>query len=814
MTLPIDRDAILAAFQDDPTRPLKAKDVGQFLEIAADKRSALRAMLRALVEEGDLVAFAGRRFALPHGDDLISGRVQLTQKGYGWFIRDDGQPDAFLPPGEVNGLIHGDTVRARVSPAPKGPVASITKMVARGRTVVTGVLTKRGTAAWVECPANVMSSTITVEPGDPLMPTLPNDTVVEVMLTHFPTPVTRATGRIMRALGRAGELSVEVETIISDSSAPRQFSPETLAEAESLPPVPSEQDHKGREDLRELPLCTIDGETAKDFDDAVYGRRDGDDLVVIVAIADVSHYVTLGSALDDDARERGTSIYYPGRVIPMLPEALSNGLCSLNPNVERLCLAVELRMKRGSGKVRKARFFNGLMRSHARLTYTDVARYIDGDKEMRAKIPDGVQNSLAVLQEASRGLRKARSQRGAMDFDLPEEVVELNEDGEPADVKSLERNEAHRLIEDLMIAANEAVADGFDRRGLPSIYRVHQPPNEEKVERFLELARALAADLGQKPRPDGGGGVPSASTIREILQPLAESPLRRALDYLLLRAMMQARYSAENIGHYSLASEAYTHFTSPIRRYPDLAVHRLMKAHIKSPRHRPDEAAAERQSTALEDLAVDCSEKERRATDLERAVRALFTAWLVRDRVGDVFTGSISGCASFGVFVRVENPFVEGMIRAQSMGDGRFDYDELRMRLHARSGFNIGVGDEVEVELTGVDLGRRQVTFRLLSITSQHGENVEIEPASGPALPGLERLRRERAQSDRKDGDRKGGERGRGSRDGGKGSKKRRSTKAGKGRSGSKKQGKEPTSKSDDDEGGKKGRKGRRGRHR
>jgi ribonuclease R len=244
----------------------------------------------------------------------------------------------------------------------------------------------------------------------------------------------------------------------------------------------------------------------------------------------------------------------------------------------------------------------------------------------------------------------------------------------------------------------------------------------------LELARLLARDLGQKPRAPEGGGVPSARAIRSILKPLSRSPLRRALDYLLLRAMMQARYSSENVGHYSLASNAYTHFTSPIRRYPDLAVHRLLKAHLQNPRFRPDDVEAERQHTALDDLAADCSEKERRATEIERSVRSLFTAWLVKDRIGDRFSGAVSGCASFGAFVRVEDPFVEGLVRAQSIGTGLFEYDELRMRLTAHSGFSVGVGDVVEVELTGVDTERRQVTFKLVRITQQHGKATDIVP--------------------------------------------------------------------------------------
>jgi ribonuclease R len=749
MTLPIDRDAVLAAFREDSARPLKIKDVSRFLEASPDDRRLLRELVRALVEDGDLIAVEGRRFALPQGGELAVGRVQLVKRGYGWLIRDDDKPDAFLPPDEVSGLVDGDRVRARISAAARGPVGKIVKILTRGRRLVTGTLVRARNAAWVEVPPEVMGTAILLDEAEGAAAPQ-NGSVVEVLITRFPTHVTSATGRVVRVIGLAGELSVEVDRLIADSSVPREFSPETLGEAGSLPAVPSPEDARGREDLRNTPLCTIDGETAKDFDDAVYARRDGDDLVVIVAIADVSHYVRMGSALDEDAELRGTSVYYPGNVIPMLPESLSNGLCSLNPDVDRLCMCVEMRLRK-DGSTRKARFFEGVMKSHARLTYTLVGRYLGRERAARDAIPPRVRDSIDVLNEAAHALRARRSKRGAMNFDLPEEVVSLGDDGAPVDVKPLERNDAHRLIEDLMIAANEAVAERFMQRKLPGVYRIHEPPNEEKVQRFLELARVLAQDLGQKPRGPRGG-VPDARAIREILEPLHASPLRRALDFLLLRAMMQARYSAENVGHYSLASRAYTHFTSPIRRYPDLIVHRLLKAHVRAPRHKPDEVEHERQHQRLEDAAADASEKERRATDLERAVRALHTAWLVRERVGDAFVGNVSGCAQFGVFVRVESPFVEGMVHVTKLSDEFLEYDELRMRLAARSGFSVGVGDEVEVKLEGVDTARRQITFSLVRITAQHGKPCDIVPPStGERGRRPERPQRGRSYTDRGD---------------------------------------------------------------
>lgn len=732
MSLPLDRDAVLAAFRADPERPLKAKEVSRFLELPADERSALRAMLYVLVDDGDLVQLPGRRFLLASQNLLLEGKVSRTARGFGWFIADaEGQVDGFIPPEALAGLLDGDRVLARVEPTARGPVAKVEKVLSRARSLVTGELHRRGESAWVECPREVLGTPIVIPPGEEGGGDEVEDgTVVEVVITQYPTHVTSAIGRVVRVIGRAGELSVEIDRLITDAGVPRVFTPETLEAAAALPDAPSPEDAKGREDVRDIPLCTIDGETAKDFDDAVHGRMEGQDFVLLVAIADVSHYVQEDSPLDEDALQRGTSVYFPGAVIPMLPEALSNGICSLNPHVDRLVLCAELVVS-PRGLLKRARFFEGIMRSHARLTYNQVWSYFEGDKATTEGIPLEVRDSLDVLRQAARALRQARQRRGSMDFELPETVIEVDEDGEPTRLYPLERNEAHKLIEDLMLAANEAVAERFMSRGLPAIYRIHEPPNLEKVERFLRLARVIAVEQGVRPPPEKKGTVPSSKDIRAILAPLGDSRLRRVLDFLLLRAMMQARYSSENVGHYSLASDAYTHFTSPIRRYPDLAVHRLLRAHIRRPRSKPREDEAEAQTNVLEELAARCSDAERRAVGLERNIDALMGAWVMRDRLGEELTGAVSGCAEFGVFVRLFDPFVEGMVPVATIADEFLEYDELRMRLYGRSGFEIGVGDRVTVSVDAVNVAKRQVSFRLLKITEQHGKPVERVPPKG-----------------------------------------------------------------------------------
>jgi ribonuclease R len=750
MPLPLDRDAVLAAFKDSPHQPLKVKDVGVFLELGPEHKAALRAMLHVLVDEGDLVDVPGRRFALATQGLVKDGTVRLNARGFGWFIPDDAQGDGFLPPQALSGLLDGDRVRARLEPSPKGPVAEVLKVLDRSRKVIVGVLQRTGSSAWVETPKSVLTTPVMIPPGDAGgADRIDAGTVVEVVLTQYPTPVTSAIGHVARVIGRAGDLSVEIDRILTDGNIPRPFSPETLAQASTFPAAPSEPDKVGREDLRDIALSTIDGETARDFDDAVYGRREGKDLVVLVAIADVSHYVTPGSALDEDAIIRGTSVYYPGAVVPMLPEALSNGLCSLNPDVDRLCMCAEIVLS-PAGAVKKTRFFEGLMKSHARLTYTLVGKWLEGDMAAKRDIPAPVQTSLEVLTEAAALLRKARQKRGSMDFELPETVFETDDEGQPVRVVPLQRNRAHLLIEDLMLAANEAVATRFFSKEIPSIYRIHEAPNPDKVERFLKLARLLTGE--SSPRPEKGAkegkpqAVPTAKEIREILRPLHDSPLRRVLDFLLLRAMMQARYSAENVGHYSLASEAYTHFTSPIRRYPDLVVHRLLKELIHHPRQRLGDEQKESRFLALDETAVRCSQAERRATEVERAIDSLMGAWMMRDKVGEELVGTVSGCAEFGAFVRLDEPYVEGMVHVATIADEYLEYDELRMRLYGRrTGFQIGVGDRVTVSVDAVDVTKRQVGLRLLHIHEQHGAIVDVTPASAAkpegGLPGFQAMR-------------------------------------------------------------------------
>ena len=735
-TLIIDKEEVLQVFDDDD-RALKVKEIGKALGLGAEHRSSLRAFLRGMVQQGVLIALPGRRFGLAKTGALVEGTVRLHPKGYGWLLsEDDNIKDAFLPPDECVGLMRGDVVSCRIEETDKGPLARVERIVQRGGSVVVGTLRRSGRARYVEPNEDVLRSTVVIEPADATDPfrELPDGAVVEVVIERFPTDVTSALGRIVRFIGHEGDIHVEIERLLTEGGIVRPFSMEASEQAAAFPKAPTAKDSAGREDLRDTALCTIDGADAKDFDDAVYAEDTGKGWKVIVAIADVSHYVQEHSPLDEDAKQRSTSVYLPGQCIPMLPESLSNGLCSLKPKVVRLCMCVEMHLSR-RGKLTRARFFEGVMKSKARLTYDEVQTYFEGVDEGAAlgeskKIPLAVRHSLHELRAAAQALRKQRFQRGSQDFDMPEPYFKLDDEGLPSEVLLRERKESHRLIEELMIAANEAVAKRFEQRGWPCVYRIHEPPNEEKLERFFELLRYSISDPSQM-----RAAAHDPRALRRLMEQLDDNEAvadgtRTALNSLLLRAMMQARYSADNIGHFGLGSDHYLHFTSPIRRYPDLLVHRLLRQHLLHPRTKTGVEQADAESEALEARCVWASTQERRAVDVERKVNALYGVWFVKDKVGEEHVGTVSAVTEFGCFVRLDELGVEGLIHISNM-PARMRYDEIRMALTAgRGGPNFFLGDQVEIRIAAADTAKRQIDFHYLHHVDEEGEPVPVRTRS------------------------------------------------------------------------------------
>ncbi|MBZ0268127.1 ribonuclease R [bacterium] len=694
---------VLRELAATPGGALTFQELADQCAIHRRNRPRFRRFLKTLLREGVLQPARGRGYRAGtggsprggRGDATIEGVVRRHPHGFGFLIREDGD-DLFLPVREMRDILDGDTVRALPRPGRYGRTAGrVTEIVARGRTTIVGRYERIGAREHVIPDPGQYDEPIELVPGA-VQPRAGE--IVEVEIRDFPQGRDPAVGRVVEILGAPGELGTYIETVIRRHGLPRRFPDDVLEEAESLPAGIAERDLAGRTDLRDEPTFTIDGEDARDFDDAVAiaARPDGG-FRLRVSIADVAHWVRSGSPLDQEAFERGTSTYFPDRVIPMLPERLSNGLASLRPGEDRLTLTAEMDFD-ADGLRTHTRVFESVIRSHGRWTYTDVARVLDGEDV------DGISEHGAHVQrmhELMARLRAVRLERGCLDLDLPEPKLILDESGQPTDVRRAERNDAHRMIEEFMLAANEAVADWFAERKRRTIYRVHAPPDPEKLRAFVEFARSW----GHVPE---FGGLASNLAIAEFLEGVAGAPAEHALHRILLRTMMRAEYAAENTGHYGLASSRYLHFTSPIRRYPDLIVHRLAKAIL----HGEAEGAL---GADLPRIAAHCSQRERRASQCEFDVVDVMRAYFLADRVGEEFDGTIVGVIENGFFVELLDVFVEGMVRVEDLPGDQYRFlPEPRILIGQRSKRRFALGDPVRIRVQAVHTAVGKVEFALL----------------------------------------------------------------------------------------------------
>ncbi len=621
----------------------------------------------------------------------------MHRDGFGFVspLRGDGE-DVFLPRREAQRALDNDLVLIEVDAGRGKGEGKLLKVLERRRRNALGIYFERGKSSYVLPRDPNLPGPIRVPPTQ-----LARDgDLVKVRLADTKGPGGALCGEVAGSLGKPGDSSAEVLSFAFAEGFSDEFPPEVMDKAQRIPEQVSAEG--GRRDLRNLALVTIDGEDAKDFDDAVYAEAQGEGWRLVVAIADVSHYVERGSAIDQEAYRRATSVYLPDRVLPMLPERLSNGICSLVPGEDRLCLVAEMSFDRG-GRLKSAELYPAVMRSAARCTYDEVQAVLDG-----AEVPhrNALRDRFLPLQQLARSLRRMREKRGAIDFDLPERKVVLEQGGRPIRIDRRERKESHRIIEECMLAANEAVAGYFRRRGLPTIFRYHGEPDEEKLAAFAALAQAHGFHLGKR-------GKISSRELNVFLEKLEDHPEQRALNQLLLRSMMQAVYTAESVGHYGLAAEQYLHFTSPIRRYPDLVVHRLLRASWAQPKPaaaRPKEAGTER----LEEIAIHCSERERAAMEVERRVSGYYSVLLMKDRLGEEFNGTVSALTDFGFFVELDEPWVEGLVKGESLG--RFRFDKSAHLLSVASGLKVRVGQRATVRLVSANLMRRQLDFQLLQL--------------------------------------------------------------------------------------------------
>lgn len=731
------REEILGVLRTSDA-PLAANDIAEALSIKRQEREGFFRRVAAMERDGQIRLDKRGHYQLTHPSNFVAGRVQGHRDGYGFVIRDDGQDDLFLPNAEMQKVMHNDRVLARIvgydrRGRPEGHVVEVTE---RANKRVIGRLLNENGALIVAPEDKRISHDILVTQNAKKAKV---GQVVVVELTDFPSRHSQPLGRVCEVLGDIDDPGMEIEIAVRKYGVPHEFGAQALGEAAALPDKVRPADLRYRVDLRDVPLVTIDGEDARDFDDAVYcepaavGRGEG--FRLIVAIADVSHYVQPGSPLDADAVERSTSVYFPRRVIPMLPEKLSNGLCSLNPQVDRCVLACDMIIN-ARGDIKAYQFYPAVIHSAARLTYTEVAAVLSNTKGPEAARRAELMPHLQHLYGVYKALFVARQKRGAIDFDTTETYIVCNAQGKIEQILPRQRNDAHRLIEECMLAANVCAADFLKRNKHPGLYRVHAGPTPEKLENLRAFLRDMGLTLG-------GGDTPHASDYAALMAHIRDRPDAQMLQPMLLRSMQQAVYSPDNIGHFGLAYDAYAHFTSPIRRYPDLLTHRAIYAILYGKKYTPkspegvelntalspraramqredDEARGRARSNAAiwEELGLHCSSNERRADEASRDVEAWLKCYFMRDKLGEEYGGMVNGVTSFGIFVQLDALFIEGLVHVTELGADYFQYDEVKNELRGeRTGIRYRLSDRVRVQVSRVDLDARKIDFRLVRET-------------------------------------------------------------------------------------------------
>ena len=689
--------------------PLEFGRLVELLDIQPAELEPFQRRLGAMARDAQVMQNRRGDWLIPDKADLVHGRIAGHPDGFGFLIPEAGGVDLFLSAKEMDKVLHGDKAIARVigvdrKGRPEGKIVEVTE---RANRFVVGRVVEEHGVRFVAAENKRISQDILLAPpekGAKKALKAQSGQVVMIELIEQPSKHSQPIGRLVEVLGNYADPGMEIEIALRKHELPYEFSTAALAETRKLPDAVRKSDWKGREDVTGLPLVTIDSETARDFDDAVFCERQGKGFRLVVAIADVSHYVTAGGGLDGDAHARGNSVYFPRRVIPMLPEKLSNGLCSLNPQVERLCMVCDMAIN-ASGAISRFRFYPAVMFSHARLTYTEVAAALyDKDADTRARL-EPLLPHLEVLDLLYRQLAKERVKRGAIDFETVETRMIFDDHGKIERIEPYERNDAHRLIEECMLAANVCASEFLREHEHPALYRVHEGPTPERLVKLRDFLGTFGFHLG-------GGDAPKAQDYAKLLAKIGQRPDRQLLQTVMLRSLRQAIYSPDNVGHFGLAYESYTHFTSPIRRYPDLLVHRAIKSALAARRYEPG---------SWEDIGLHCSMTERRADDATRDVDAWLKCFYMKDRVGEVFAGSISSVVPFGIFVALDGVFVEGLVHVSELGHDYFHFDE---KSHAmvgeRSGRRFRLADRVSVQLARVDMEANKIDFRLADAVPVH----------------------------------------------------------------------------------------------
>jgi len=734
------RQAILDALNEAPA-PLALEALGEQFDIRGQQHlRALENRLRAMVRDGQLHRNRAGQYGLTQALELVTGRVQAHRDGFGFLIRDDGGDDVYLSGREMRVLFDGDRVAIRLVPGRReGQEGRVVEVLARARTSIVGQFRReRGIGYVLE--HGDQRTELLIGRGDTLR-AKPGE-IVRAEILEYPSERSHAIGRIVEIVGREEEPGIETDIAILAHGIPSEWPDAVEAALADVPDSVPKSAKADRVDLRDLPLVTIDGADAKDFDDAVYCEPRGEGFRLIVAIADVSHYVVPDSPIDGEARLRGTSVYFPDRVVPMLPEKLSNGLCSLNPDVDRLCFVCEMNVTK-AGRVTQSQFYEAVMRSAARLTYTRAMAILEAAR------PSGeearLKKVLSPLLDVYGVFSKARETRGAIDFDLNETVIELDEDGAVRAIRPLERLTTHRLIEECMIAANVEAAKRLGKVRLPGLYRVHEGPNPEKIEELALLLRTYGLKLPPL-------GKLSPQHFSQILKRVAGKPEAELIETVLLRSMSKAVYQPKNVGHFGLALGAYAHFTSPIRRYPDLLVHRALKfaARQRSPK------GYHYKLPEMEHLGERCSLAERRADEAVWDVEEQLKVAYMERHLGDEFEVIVASVVPFGLFVRIPELHVDGLVHVSALPPDYYHRDGSGTRLTGeRGGREYKLLDRMRVRLANVDLGQRKVDF----VPVEESVTAPVGTGRGPKGKGARQGAGD--GKGRSAGRRKGGRRGR-----------------------------------------------------
>ncbi|MCY9133190.1 ribonuclease R [Bacillus atrophaeus] len=727
-------DKLLSFMKEEAYKPLTVQELEEMMNITdADEYKELVKALVALEEKGLVVRTRSDRYGLPEKMNLIKGKLSAHAKGFGFLLPEDTSlSDVFIPPTELNTAMNGDIVMVRLNSQSSGSrqEGTVIRILERSIQRVVGTYTETKSFGFVIPDDKKITSDI-------FIPKHANHGAVEghkvvVTLTSYPEGRMSAEGEVTEILGHKNDPGIDILSIIHKHGLPGEFPGEAMEQANNTPDTIDEKDLKDRRDLRDQIIVTIDGADAKDLDDAVtVTKLENGNYKLGVHIADVSHYVTENSPIDKEALERGTSVYLVDRVIPMIPHRLSNGICSLNPKVDRLTLSCEMTINK-QGQVVEHEIFQSVIKTTERMTYSDVKKIlVDDDEELKTKYEQLVP-MFKDMEKLAEILRGKRMERGAVDFDFKEAKVLVDEDGAAKDVVIRERSVAEKLIEEFMLVANETVAEHFHWMNVPFIYRIHEEPNAEKLQKFLEFVTTF----GYVVKGTAGNIHPRA--LQSILDAVRDRPEETVVSTVMLRSMKQAKYDPESLGHFGLSTEFYTHFTSPIRRYPDLIVHRLIRTYLIN--GKVDEATREKWAERLPEIADHTSTMERRAVDAERETDDLKKAEFMLDKIGEEFDGMISSVTNFGMFVELPNT-IEGLIHVSFMTDDYYRFDEQHFAMIGeRTGNVYRIGDEITVKVVDVNKEERNIDFEIVGMKGTPRRPKDTENRKKRGKPARKRV--------------------------------------------------------------------------